>query len=127
MIPTEYYTNHKYFEMIRRATGLLDSEQRENRIKDIAEHNILLAAQCKVTCVDEEIELVDFLITIAEREAISFDNPKLSINGLIALIELDCYDNFIKILHQIDSRNIQQNRIFEKLFAMENINLTFTR
>jgi len=123
MIPTQYYTNPKYFEMIRRATGLLDSKQRENRIKEIAEHNILLAAQCKVTCVDEESELVNFLIKTAEKEAICFDKPQLSINGLIALVELDCYDNFIKILYLIDSRNIEQNRIFEKLFAMENINI----
>jgi hypothetical protein len=123
MIPTEYYTNPKYFEMIRRATGLLDSEQREKRIKKIAEHNILLAAQCKVTCVDEEFELVNFLTKIAEKDAIYFDKPKLSMNGLIALIELDCYDNFIKLLYLIDSKNIKHNQIFEKLFLMENINI----
>jgi hypothetical protein len=53
-------------EVIRLYSGLFESQnERENFILDLAQTNILLSAECKMTSISEEEELENQIITIA--------------------------------------------------------------
>jgi hypothetical protein len=124
MIPENYFSDPKYFEVVRRSTGLLDSERRNKRIIYIASHNILLAARCKNTCVDDELELVQFLISQAEIDAKKFNQVETSANGFLALLELNCHTRIVDLLVlNIDSRNKQHNKIFMEIFKTDDISV----
>ena len=125
MIPENYFSDPKYFEIVRRATGLLnDSEQRTKRIIHIASHHILLAARCKNTCVDDEPELVQFLISQAEIDAKKFNQVETSVKGFLALLELKCHTCIVDLLvSNIDARNEQHDRIFMEIFKIEDISV----
>lgn len=85
---TKFFYEEKYFDMIISSCGLLSGELRLNRIKEIAKHNVWLAARCKNSCVNEEEELVDILILKCANFIKNFND----IQSIIALLELEEYD-----------------------------------
>lgn len=82
-----YICEPRYFEMLISATGILSNTDRIDRIKSIAQHNIWLAARCKNTCVNEESDIVDFLI----RRCFLLYERFEDIQAIIALFELREY------------------------------------
>lgn len=82
-----YICQPRYFEMLISATGILPNTDRTERIKCIAKRNIWLAARCKNTCVNEECEIVDWLI----RRCVLLYKKFEDIQAIIALFELHEY------------------------------------
>jgi len=87
MQQTDFYTNPKFFEVVIRATGLLSGVERTNRIKQIAKKNIWLASCCKNSCVNQEEEIIDWLIIRCSRVFLKFGDLQF----LIALFEIGEY------------------------------------
>ena len=52
----------KYNSAIIRSTGLLSGKDREERIINLLEHNVWLAAKCKNTCILEEDSITDLIL-----------------------------------------------------------------
>ena len=83
-----------YFNMLVCSTGLLSGEERFNRIKDIAKRNIWLAARCKNSCVNDEEEVVNWLVLRCEALYAKFRTK----TALAALMELGEYKIFCDLL-----------------------------
>lgn len=95
IIDNRFLETPSYFNMVVRSTGLLCGEERFCRIKEIAQRNIWLAARCKKSCVNEEEEIVDWLIHRCETLYTKFQ-VKLA---LVALMELGEYGAFSYLLN----------------------------
>ena len=82
-----YLYTPKYFDMLVSSTGQLSGDKRFRRIVEIGEKNIWLAAKCKNTCVNEEPEIVDWII---RRCSILYQKFS-DLQSIIALFELREY------------------------------------
>lgn len=87
-IPVSYFSDSRYFELIKRATGLLEGEERNKRLEVIAANNIVLSAICKMTCYDEEEYISDFIIDIAIKNINNGVNIGMA---FLALLEMQEY------------------------------------
>lgn len=105
--------NPKCFEMLISSTGLLTGDQRKERIKTIGRKNIWLAAKCKNTCVNEEQEIVDWIILRANAVYSKFHD----IHAIAALLELGEY-GVICILLGLTTKKIQYNCIPKDILAL---------
>lgn len=117
MIQDTYFSDSKYFELIRRGTGLLNGVRRFERIKGIALINIILAARCKNTCIDYEDEICDFIIENAKEKIIKYDDPA----SIVAILELGEYlelGGILKLKYQI---NLDDNLL--KIFTIDETDL----
>ena len=84
----------KCFEMLVSATGLLSGIQRRERIIAIAKRNIWLAARCKNTCINEEDDIVDWIIRRAHILFSKFND----IYAIAAMMELREYGELSRML-----------------------------
>ena len=58
----KHKTDPAWAEVIRLYSGLFETKsQRENFIIEVAESNILLAAECQTTSIEEQVKLEQFL------------------------------------------------------------------
>lgn len=96
MIPNQYFSNSKYFELVRRGTGLLTGKYRLDRIKQITSINIILAARCKNTSIYDEDEVCDFLLSFAYKKILKEEDAA----SIIALLELGEYMILADILKE---------------------------
>lgn len=79
--------NPKCFDMLISSTGLLSGRQRKERIIEIGKKNIWLAAKCKNTCVNDEQEIVDWILIRANVVYSQFHD----VHAIAALMELREY------------------------------------
>jgi Pentatricopeptide repeat domain len=100
MIPSQYFSNPKYFELVRRGTGLLQEKYRDERIKQIASSNLILAARCKNTCIDDEDKICNFIISLAYSKIVK-DGDAASIIALLELGEFMILGDILKEKFQI--------------------------
>ena len=86
------HTN-SYREIVKLfSTQLPTQELREAFILSVAETDILLAAECKTSSVEEEKRIVDNIVSKSEKQVRHFANAKYSLIGFLALLELEKFD-----------------------------------
>ncbi|MDB4710969.1 hypothetical protein OAF16_04490, partial [Flavobacteriales bacterium] len=84
-----YQNNPVWSETIKLYSGLFSSsEERQNFILEIAETNILLAAECKNTSIEPEPELVTKLKNISIQKYSLIDLPNEKIDSILSLVKL---------------------------------------
>lgn len=99
-------------EVMRLYSGLFDTQdERETFILDVAEEDILLAAECKTSSVEVEEKIVDIFIRKIE---IDFSFKKIQIfNAILVLLELRGFETLMVILTYISiepTRNRRKKR-----------------
>ncbi len=102
-------------EVIRLYSGLFDTQQeREDFIIDLAETDILLAAECKTSSTDDETNLNDILFNKCNELAKNkdYENNLSILNPLLALFELNRIETLVGFLGNIPKRNI---RVFNQV------------
>ncbi|MCC5943438.1 MAG: hypothetical protein JJT94_00770, partial [Bernardetiaceae bacterium] len=88
-------------EVIRLYSGLFDTQdEREDFIIDFADKDILLAAECKTSSVEEEENIESVLIEKANNISSLFQSD-FSSQGLLSLLHLQSYENVINILSSV--------------------------
>lgn len=97
----DYHMNRHWAETLRLYSGLLESEQMSSFIKDLADKNILLASECRATSFIEDEPLDDYLTDIAVKIASNFDKAQSSARALIALTELNKFDEISSVFNVI--------------------------
>jgi predicted RNA-binding protein with RPS1 domain len=96
----EVFQRH-WAETVRLYSGLLEGEERIEFIKYIANENILLASECRATSFNIDDELDDYLIEKATKSAKQFNQSQESAKGIMALAELNRYDEITTIFLSI--------------------------
>jgi hypothetical protein len=94
----EYFQNRSWAETVRLYSGLLPEEKRNSFIRDLAEKSILLASECRSVSFNEDDEMDNYLAKIAIEVASNFKKPKSSAEALMALAELNQFDEISKII-----------------------------
>lgn len=92
----EKHTNDPtWAEVIRLYSGLFDTkDEREDFILDLAEKDILLAAECKTSSVDEEIVLT---LSIEKKISINSIDTNESAKSILALLEINKFEKLKSI------------------------------
>ncbi|WP_221392057.1 hypothetical protein [Dyadobacter sp. NIV53] len=98
---SEYYLQRHWAETVRLYTGLLDEPDRNEFLKNLADKDVLLACECRATFFTDDPFLDEYLTRIAVVEAVKFEKAKSSANGLLALAELNQFDEISKIFQSI--------------------------
>ena len=102
----EIFFLRQWAETVRLYSGLLEESEREKFIKQIAEKDVLLAAECQATSFYDYSKLDEYLEQIALNQAKDFKNAKLSANGVLALAELNKFDSITEIFATIKDDDI---------------------
>jgi len=98
----KYQNNPLWSEVIKLYSGLFSNEDdRSEFVLDLAESNVLLAAQCKNTSIEEETNISEIIKKISYHKALYFDDFKGSAKAFEALLQLDGLDEVLKILNEI--------------------------
>ena len=103
----------RFFDMLVSSTGLLSGEQRKERIIKIAKKNIWLAARCKNTCINEEGDIVEWLIRRAKFIYSNFHD----IHAIAALVELREYGE-LSLLLDIMVKNPAYANLHKDVFLL---------
>ncbi len=114
-------------EVIRLYSGLFDTQdEREDFILDLADKDILLAAECKTSSVEEENGVSKNIIRKSESLAKTFVKSEISAQGLLALVELDETDKVVEILQNIKNPNKKHKILLETIIQKSNTNKALT-
>ncbi|MBD2179488.1 hypothetical protein H6F42_21480 [Pseudanabaena sp. FACHB-1998] len=109
--------NEKYHKSVRYFSHFLKGEKRCKYISEVAKYNIYLAAQCIMSC-EEDNDLENSLACNA-LDRINSNIVKEKANGFLALLELNRFDLIYDAISQISRiRSIDRytiNQIFEEL------------
>lgn len=97
----DIFDRRHWAETVRLYSGLLENPERIEFIKTLALDNILLAAECQAISFTEEEELTIFLTPIAIESARMFNHSKTSARGIMALAELNKFDEIANIFSLI--------------------------
>ncbi|MCW3107024.1 MAG: hypothetical protein JWQ09_1530 [Segetibacter sp.] len=97
----EYFFQRQWAETVRLYSGLLESNERIKFIKSIAKEDVLLAAECRTTSILDEEELDEYLTEIALIEAKKFKASQTSAKGIMALVELNKFDEISQIFSSL--------------------------
>lgn len=97
----EYFFQRQWAETVRLYSGLLEGTERINFIKEISNENILLAAECRTISILIEDELDEYLTKVALAEAKQFKFSETSAKGIMALVELNKFDEITQIFSSI--------------------------
>ncbi|WP_343523844.1 hypothetical protein [Pedobacter sp.] len=98
------FQGRHWAETARLYSGLLDPEERNLFIKNLAQKNILLASECRATWFLEDQLLDDFLTDLAKEKAKMFEKAKESADGFLALVELNRLDEISSIFRNIPKK-----------------------
>ena len=113
---TSYHNNPAWAEVMRIYSGLFDTQnERETFILDLADSDILLAAECKMGSIEKEDCIYDKIALISLNKANSFSESGTSAQGLLALLELNETDKVITILQNIENPNKIHKTIVETI------------
>jgi hypothetical protein len=121
----EHKSDPSWAEVLRLYSGLFDTQnEREDFILRLAETDILLAAECKMSSVAKEDNLIKNITQKSEKNCLDIDSDKNIINHSLLLIELHEIDkiyDFIKNLNESKSSkeivsSIIQNCDFDMMF-----------
>ena len=107
--------NEKYYQSIRYFYHSLSIDKRHHFVRQVANYNIYLAAQCimssqKDTIIEEE------LIEKAESLAKDFSAPESSARGFLALAEFEQFILISNLLKNVEKPTKQHLTIFKKIF-----------
>ena len=98
----EVFFQRHWAETVRLYSGLLENEERIEFIKFIANNNILLACECRSTSFYNENDLDSYLVELAIESAKQFNKSLESARGILALAELNRYEEIIQIFSSIN-------------------------
>lgn len=115
-IDTHFFYTPKYFDMLVSSTGQLSDKKRFHRIIEIGKKNIWLAARCKNTCVNEEPEVVDWIVLRCSLLYRKFED----IQSLVALFEIKEFGVLALLLGLTNSRG-QVNHAIINLMRNKNV------
>lgn len=96
-----YFFQRQWAETVRLYSGLLEGQERITLIKEIAKEDILLAAECRTISILDENELDDYLTKVALTQAKQFKLSETSAKGIMALVELNKFDEITQIFSTI--------------------------
>jgi len=116
-ITADMLHNPRAFKMIALKSGDLEGEARTRFIEKVSEHNLYLAAKCKLASYEPEQELVDYLTQKAIAQLEQIDNPKVAAEGMLALAEID-EEKLIEMMIDLEFDKLQQ--IYQ---AIEDLNI----
>lgn len=89
-------------EVIRLYSGLFDTQdERENFIIDLAETDILLAAECKTSSIEEEFFLMNNLTNLCQNNNQNFVDAEITAKIFLSLIEIDKLTEIVQILSNV--------------------------
>lgn len=112
----EIYYQRQWAETVRLYSGLLDKPERHKFIKKLGKKDILLASECRATMFSEEDILDSYLVEIALQEAVYFDKTERSAKGLLALAELNRFEDISNIFSRIpegSNQNIHNDVVMQ--------------
>lgn len=109
-------------EVIRLYSGLFDTQdERETFILDVANEDILLAAECKTSSVEEERKIGKNISITSEKWANNVANPEISVQGFLALMELEKADKILKVLQNVTVKKRHIKTVSEKKRRIETV------
>jgi hypothetical protein len=110
----KYKNDPAWAETIKLYSGLFDSqEKREDFISNIADSNVLLAAQCKSNSIDSEITLCNNIEKKIEYDETSSEREIA--NGWLTLIELDKSEKLRNNIAQYKKKHSKLPNIIDRL------------
>lgn len=113
-------------EVIRLYSGLFDTQdEREDFILDLAETDILLAAECKTSSVEGEKKLFNNILNKSKMIANNLSQSEISVQGVLSLIELNKYDEALNIISTKKSNKLHKElikKIMENLDSNSGLN-----
>lgn len=111
----EKCAKENYHQTIKFYYHLLPADQKLQFIYNVANRNILLAAQCLMS--DTKNDLIENQIKeIAITNAQSFADQNRSIQGLLSLAEFELYDRILFIFNSIEKLNNLQINVLSQVF-----------
>lgn len=115
-----------YSQIVQLYSGLFDTQdERETFILDVAEEDILLAAECKTSSVEEERNIYLFVSQKAFSQGSNFENADLTSKSIMSLLEIENYDLLNDILKETYRRkpNKVHKETIEFIFKTNQVSL----